>query len=180
MCRPKACGSETADSPAADSSVACSPAPWMFPTPGATYAGIPTRCAYPAAFGDLLAALLIAILALVRNLQALDSSFGSSTSKEPWTCSMLWLWPRLPGATLHGPSLVDSRVLGSCAAGDALHHFRIPLEALESAAKSCGPPTETGNIDCAPGQRAMAEPQSCGAIGGGRSDVPRLELEVNS
>jgi hypothetical protein len=37
--------------------------------PGATYAGIPPQFAYPAAFGDLLAALLalISILALVRN-----------------------------------------------------------------------------------------------------------------
>lgn len=41
----------------------------MFLTPGATYAGIPPQFAYPAAFGDLLAALLalIAILALVTN-----------------------------------------------------------------------------------------------------------------
>ena len=41
----------------------------MFLTPGATYAGVPPQFAYPAAFGDLLAALLalIAILALVRN-----------------------------------------------------------------------------------------------------------------
>src|SRR5262252_5684740 len=41
----------------------------MFLAPGATYAGIPPQFAYPAAFGDLLAALLalIAILALVRN-----------------------------------------------------------------------------------------------------------------
>jgi hypothetical protein len=30
----------------------------MFLTPGATYAGIPPQFAYPAAFGDLLAALL--------------------------------------------------------------------------------------------------------------------------
>jgi hypothetical protein len=41
----------------------------MFITPGATYAGTPPQFAYPAAFGDLLAALLAlaAILALVRN-----------------------------------------------------------------------------------------------------------------
>ena len=39
----------------------------------------------------------------------------------------------LPGATLHGPSLLDSRILGSCVAGDALHHVRVPLEALERA-----------------------------------------------
>jgi hypothetical protein len=44
----------------------------MFLAPGATYAGIPPRFAYPAAFGDLLAALLAlaAILALVQGARA--------------------------------------------------------------------------------------------------------------
>jgi hypothetical protein len=41
----------------------------MFLTPGAIYPGIPPQFAYPAALGDLVAALLalIAIIALVRN-----------------------------------------------------------------------------------------------------------------
>src|SRR5574341_205033 len=41
----------------------------MFLAPGATYAGIPAQFAYPAAFGDLLAALLalVAIPAVARN-----------------------------------------------------------------------------------------------------------------
>jgi len=41
----------------------------MFLAPGATYAGIPAQFAYPAAFGDFLAALLAlaAIAALTRN-----------------------------------------------------------------------------------------------------------------
>ena len=41
----------------------------MFLAPGATYAGIPAQFAYPAAFGDLLAALLAlaAIVALTSN-----------------------------------------------------------------------------------------------------------------
>ena len=44
----------------------------MFLTPGATYAGIPPQFAYPAAFGDLLAALLalVAVPAVVRNAKA--------------------------------------------------------------------------------------------------------------
>src|SRR5882724_1186901 len=44
----------------------------MFLAPGATYAGIPPQFAYPAAFGDLLAALLAvaAILAVVRNVRS--------------------------------------------------------------------------------------------------------------
>jgi hypothetical protein len=41
----------------------------MFLAPGATYAGLPPQFAYPAAFGDLLAALLAvaAISVVVRN-----------------------------------------------------------------------------------------------------------------
>src|SRR5262245_3177859 len=44
----------------------------MFLTPGATYAGIPPQFAYPAAFGDLLAAILalVSILALAKGLKA--------------------------------------------------------------------------------------------------------------
>jgi hypothetical protein len=43
----------------------------MFLAPGATYAGIPPQFAYPAAFGDLLAAVLAvaAILAVVRSVR---------------------------------------------------------------------------------------------------------------
>jgi hypothetical protein len=42
----------------------------MFLAPGATYAGIPPQFAYPAAFGDLLAAILAlaSILAVVKGL----------------------------------------------------------------------------------------------------------------
>jgi hypothetical protein len=41
----------------------------MFLAPGATYAGLASQCAYPAAFGDLLAAVLalVALWALVKN-----------------------------------------------------------------------------------------------------------------
>lgn len=44
----------------------------MFLAPGATYAGIPPQFAYPAAFGDLVAALLAlaAILALLKNARS--------------------------------------------------------------------------------------------------------------
>ena len=43
----------------------------MFLSPGATYAGIPAQFAYPAAFGDLLAALLAlaAIPAVVKGVR---------------------------------------------------------------------------------------------------------------
>jgi hypothetical protein len=44
----------------------------MFLAPGATYAGIPPPFAYPAAFGDLLAAMLAlaSILAVAKNLSS--------------------------------------------------------------------------------------------------------------
>jgi hypothetical protein len=44
----------------------------MFLAPGATYAGMPWQFAYPAAVGDLLAALLalVAILAVLRGLRS--------------------------------------------------------------------------------------------------------------
>jgi hypothetical protein len=44
----------------------------MFLTPGATYSGIPAEFAYPAAFGDLLAAVLAlaAAFVLTRNFQS--------------------------------------------------------------------------------------------------------------
>jgi hypothetical protein len=43
----------------------------MFLSPGATYAGIPPQFAYPAAFGDWLAAVLAlaAVFAITRNVQ---------------------------------------------------------------------------------------------------------------
>jgi hypothetical protein len=44
----------------------------MFLPPGATYAGIPPQFAYPAAFGDLLAAVLAlaAILAVAKEIRS--------------------------------------------------------------------------------------------------------------
>jgi hypothetical protein len=44
----------------------------MFLAPGATYVGIPPQFAYPAAFGDLLAAILAlaSILAVAKNLRS--------------------------------------------------------------------------------------------------------------
>ena len=44
----------------------------MFLAPGATYAGIPPQFAYPAAFGDLFAAILAlaSIPAVVKNLRS--------------------------------------------------------------------------------------------------------------
>jgi len=43
----------------------------MFLAPGATYAGIPAQFAYPAAFGDLLAAVpaFVSLLAIVKDFR---------------------------------------------------------------------------------------------------------------
>jgi len=58
----------------------------MFLSPGATYAGIPAQFAYPAAFGDLLAALLAlaAIPAVVRGSEVIDFLSGRLTWRARW------------------------------------------------------------------------------------------------
>ena len=59
----------------------------MFLAPGAVYAGIPPQFAYPAAFGDLLAAVLalIAIPAVAARARGAKFLVGSSTSRARWT-----------------------------------------------------------------------------------------------
>jgi hypothetical protein len=59
----------------------------MFLAPGAVYPGIPPAFAYPAAIGDLLAAVLalIAIPAVVGESRLAPPSSGSSMSRERWT-----------------------------------------------------------------------------------------------
>src|SRR5262245_46020058 len=65
----------------------------MFLAPGATYAGIPPQFAYPAAFGDLLAAILalVSILAVVKNLR---SARILVWILDRWTCSTRLHWQR--------------------------------------------------------------------------------------
>ena len=58
----------------------------MFLAPGAIYAGIPTQCTYPAAFGDSLTAelALIAIPAVATRARSAKILVGCSASgKEP-------------------------------------------------------------------------------------------------
>jgi hypothetical protein len=66
-------------------------------------------------------------------LRVLDSSVGLQRRRNPGPVQCYNSGHNLPSAALHGTSLLDSRILGSCVAGDALHHIRVPLEALERA-----------------------------------------------
>jgi hypothetical protein len=61
----------------------------MFLAPGATYAGIPPQFAYPAAYGDLLAAILalLSIRAVAVGIGAAGLSSGRSTWKDRLICS---------------------------------------------------------------------------------------------
>jgi len=43
-----------------------------------------------------------------------------------WVGARIYVFPNLADL-----NLLDSRILGSCVVGDALHHVRVPLEALE-------------------------------------------------
>jgi hypothetical protein len=66
----------------------------MFLAPGATYAGIPPQFAYPAAFGDLLAAILalVSIPLVAKNLRSGRISYASSTWWDRWICSQPLHW----------------------------------------------------------------------------------------
>ena len=61
----------------------------MLLAPGATYAGIPPQFAYPAAFGDLLAAILalVSIPLVAKILEAAGFLYASSTWWDRWICS---------------------------------------------------------------------------------------------
>ena len=68
----------------------------MFLAPGATYAGIPPQFAYPAAYGDLLAAILalLSIRAVATGIGAAGLSSGRSTWKDRLICSPPLHWRR--------------------------------------------------------------------------------------
>ena len=67
----------------------------MFLAPGATDAGIPSQFAFPAALGDLLAAVLalIALLAVARGMKRAGFSYGSLMLKERWISLQRSYWP---------------------------------------------------------------------------------------
>ncbi len=71
----------------------------MFLTRGATFPGMPPQFAYPAAFGDLVTAILAfaAIPFVLRTLVWPSRRYGFSIFLEPWTC---WQRLRLPRFTM--------------------------------------------------------------------------------
>ena len=68
----------------------------MFLTRGATFPGMPPQFAYPAAFGDLITAILAfaAIPFVLRGSVWPSRRYGFSTLSEPSTCSMRSALPR--------------------------------------------------------------------------------------
>jgi hypothetical protein len=102
----------------------------MFLAPGATYAGIPRHFAYPAAFGDLLAAVLaLAALPVVakdlRSARALVWVFNVEGTLD--------LIAAITLATVYGASAYGSSILGSCTLGSALHRVHCSLEVLDQS-----------------------------------------------
>ena len=101
----------------------------------------PRIFAYPAAFGDLLAAVLAlaAIPAVAMNARAFPSrSYGCSTSKEPWTwIDAIALATIHNAAPVHGRGLLDPGVLVS-AASLVTHYitFRVLLAPWPEATKA--------------------------------------------
>src|SRR5438128_2042162 len=106
----------------------------MFLTRGATYPGLSSEFAYPAAFGDLLTGI-IALVAIPIVLR------GSALAKPVvWFFNIfgtLDLVTAITLATIHnapvvvGPRLLDPSVLGAAVVSDPLPGLHHSLEALE-------------------------------------------------
>ncbi len=106
----------------------------MFLAPGGTYAGIPQQFAYPAAFGDLLAAVLAlaAIPALVANAPERPASgLGLQSRGDAGSARRHRARNRLWRCAPHGTGVLDSCVLGSCLARNSLRHVHCPRQVLE-------------------------------------------------
>jgi len=97
----------------------------MFLMRGATYPGMPSEFAYPAAIGDFITAILAftAIPAVAKNLPVsralvwIFNIFGTLDLITAITLATIYNAPIYMGG-----SLLDPGLLGSCSISDALHH----------------------------------------------------------
>jgi len=96
----------------------------MLLAPGAVLPGIPERFAYPAAFGDLIAAALalIAIAAVVRRSAAARRAVQRGRDNR-FDCRD-FAGHHLRGGAVYGPRLLDPGVLGAGAPRDPLRGLR--------------------------------------------------------
>jgi len=150
----------------------------MFLAPGAIYSGIPAAFAYPAAFGDLVAAVLAlaaipAVASNARSARFLVWLFNIEGTSGPAERDRSRDGVRR--SSVHGAGLLDPGVLGSGSTGDALHHLRHPVEALAGigltsggatgcscphrVAASEGEPVQAKHVELGRGEQMIA-PQS--------------------
>ena len=106
----------------------------MFLAPGAVYPGIPAQFTIPAAFGDLLAAVLavIAIPAVAtraRSAKALVWLFNLAGSLD--LASRDRARHRARRGAVHGTRILDPRVLGAGPAGHPLRHVPRSAHAVD-------------------------------------------------
>jgi hypothetical protein len=105
----------------------------MFLTRGATYQGLPSQFAYPAALGDLLTAVLAFVSIFPVRRQFGDGATARMAVQSLWHGGFArgdHDGDGLPSASIHGTSLLDTRDLGARVVGDSLPHLRSPLEIL--------------------------------------------------
>src|SRR3974377_83606 len=101
----------------------------MFLASGATYPGIPPQFTHPAAYGDLITAVLamIAIPAVAtraRSAKLLVWFFNIVGSLD--LIDAITLATVYEAAPFYGPRILDSGVLGSRAVGNSLSHVSCP------------------------------------------------------
>jgi hypothetical protein len=105
----------------------------MFLAPGATYAGIPMQFAYPAAFGDLLAALLAlaAIPAVALNWKGARFLVWIFAVEGTLDLVAAIALATFYGAHVPRSGVLDTCILGSCVIGNALHNVHNSDQVLE-------------------------------------------------
>ena len=97
----------------------------MFLTRGATFPGMPSQFAYPAAFGDLITAVLAfaAIPFVLRGSRLAKPGVDFQYFRNPRSAHSDHHGHDLQCASCNGTSLLDSRVLGSTIVGYPLRDF---------------------------------------------------------
>lgn len=106
----------------------------MFLAPGATYPDMPPQFAYPAAFGDLLAALLAVVAIPAVATQARSARFLVWLFNLEGTVDLLAaiVLATVYGTSVHmGAAVLGPRVLGPGAPSESLPYLHRSPEALE-------------------------------------------------
>jgi hypothetical protein len=143
----------------------------MFLTRGATFPGMPLQFAYPAAFGDLITAILAFAAIPIRVARQYSRQVGGvdfQYFRNPRSACSDHLRHDLQCASRNGTSLLDSGFLGSAVVGDTLRDFCASSSSLVGLSRR-EPSHESTRPEGRPSPRLRRVPHRCIPIEPGRS-----------